>query len=74
MTKNTIINCQTSSDSLSMETKQLVTEFYQEDNISRIAPGKHDTVTVITVNGKEKLWKRHLHDELMNCFCSMVDR
>ena len=59
MTKNTIINCQTRSDSFSMETKQLVTEFYQQDNISRIAPVKHDTVTVITVNGKEKLQKRH---------------
>ena len=39
-----------------METKQLLTEFYHQDNIHRIAPGKCDTVTV---NGKEKLQKRH---------------
>ena len=59
MTEN-ITNCQTRSDSLSMETK-LVTEFYQWEDISRIAPGKHDTVTVITANGKEKFQKRHLY-------------
>ena len=44
-----------------METKQLLTELYQRDDINRIAPGKHDTVTVITVNGKEKLQKRNLY-------------
>ena len=55
MTRN-IINRQTRSDSFLMETKQLLTEFYQQDNIHRIAPGKCDTVTV---NGKEKLQKRH---------------
>ena len=60
MTENIIINCQTRSDSLSMETK-LVTEFYQREDISRIASGKHDTITVITANGKEKLQKRHLY-------------
>ena len=61
MTENIIINRQSRSDSLSMETKQFVTEFYQQDNISSIAPGKHDTVTVITPNEKEKLQKRHLY-------------
>ena len=44
-----------------METKQLVTEFYQRKYISRIAPGKRDTVTVISANGKEKFQKRHLY-------------
>ena len=33
MTENIINNCQTRSDSLSMETKQMVSEFYQQDDI-----------------------------------------
>ena len=57
MTENIIINCQTSSDSLSLETKELVTEFYQQDDISRIAPGKCDSVTVITANGRKSFRK-----------------
>ena len=61
MTKKIIINRQTRSDSLSMETNKLVTDFYQRDDVSRLAPGKRDTVTVITANGKEKLQKRHLY-------------
>ena len=61
MAENIIVNRETKSDSLSMETKQLLTELYQRDDINRIAPGKHDTVTVITVNGKEKLQKRNLY-------------
>ena len=61
MTEKNIINRQTKPDSLSMEKNKLVTDFYQRDNISRIALGKCDTVTVITANGKEKLQKRHLY-------------
>ena len=61
MIEKIIINRQTRSDSLSMEKNKLVTDFYQRDNISRIALGKRDTVTVITANGKEKLQKRHLY-------------
>ena len=61
MTENIIINPQTTSDCLSMETKQLVTEFHQRGDISRIAPRKRDTVTVVTANGKEKIRKRHLY-------------
>lgn len=38
----------------------MVSEFYQRDNISRIAAGKQDTVTVPVANGKEKLQKGHL--------------
>ena len=40
-----------------METKVLVTEFYQQDDISRIAPGKCDSVTVITANGRKSFRK-----------------
>ena len=57
MTENIVINCQTSSDSLSMETKEMVTEFYQQDDISRIDPGKCDSVTVITANGRKSFRK-----------------
>ena len=69
MTKN-IINRQTRSDSFLMETKQLLTEFYQQDNIHRIAPGKHDTVTA---NGKEKLQKRHLYMPIKETYAVLKD-
>ena len=73
MTENITINHQTRSDSLSMETKQLVTEFYQWDNISRIAPGKCDAITVITANGKEKLQKRHLYVHIKETYAVFKD-
>ena len=73
MTKNIIIR-QTMSDSLSMETKQLVTEFYQQDDINRIAPGKRDTVTVVTANGKEKLQKRHLYMHIKETYAVFKDK
>ena len=74
MTENIIINRQTTSDSLSMETKQPVTEFYQRDDISRVAPEKHDTATVITVNGKEKLQKKHLHMYIKETYAVFKDK
>ena len=74
MTENIIINRQTRSDSLSMETKQLVTEFYQQDDTSRIAPGKCDTVTVITANEKEKLQKRHLYMHIKETYAVFKDK
>ena len=70
MTKN-IINRQTRSDSFLMETKQLLTEFYQQDNIHRIAPGKRDTVTA---NGKEKLQKRHLYMPIKETYAVLKDK
>ena len=73
MTENIIINCQTRSDSLSMETKQLVTEFYQQDDI-RIAPGKHNTVTLITANGKEKLQKSNLYMHIKETYAVFKDK
>ena len=57
-----------------METKQLITEFYQWDDISRIAPGKHDTVTLITANGKEKLQKRYLYIHIKQTYAVFKDK
>ena len=74
MTENIIINCQTRSDSLSVETKQLVTEFYQQDDISRIAPGKLDTVTVIIADVNEKLQNRHLHMHIRETYAVFQDK
>ena len=62
------------SDSLSMETEQLVTEFYQKDHINRIDPEKRDTVTVVTANGKEKLQKRHLYMQIKETYVAFKDK
>ena len=35
----------------------MISGFYQRDDITRIAPGKRDTITVPGTNGKEKLQK-----------------
>ena len=47
-------------DSISEELQIKVTQFYERDDISRVAPGKRDTVTVRDEGGKKKLQKRHL--------------
>ena len=73
MTENIIIR-QTMSDSLSMETEQLVTEFYQKDHINRIDPEKRDTVTVVTANGKEKLQKKHLYMHIKETYVAFKDK
>ena len=57
-----------------METRQLITEFYQRDNISRIASGKRDTVTLITANGKEKLQKRYLYMHIKETYSVFKDK
>ena len=36
-------------------------QFYHRNDISRMAPGKRDVVTVCSCNGKEKVQKRHLY-------------
>ena len=57
-----------------METKKLVTEFYQRDDVSRVAPGKRDTVTVITANGNEKLQKRHFYMHIKETYAVFKDK
>lgn len=47
-------------DSIHEELQAKVTHFYERDDISRVAPGKRDTVIVRDESGKQKLQKRHL--------------
>jgi hypothetical protein len=47
--------------SLAAETIEAVKNFYTRDDISRMAPGKRDVVTIKDQEGKKKLQKRHLY-------------
>ena len=51
----------TRMDRIAAETVQKVKTFYERDDISRMAPGKRDVISVKTANGKEKLQRRHLY-------------
>ena len=51
-------------DQIPQETVNKAKEFYEQDDISRILPGKRDVVTVKTDKGKEKFQKRHLYMSL----------
>ena len=57
-----------------METKKLVTEFYQRYDVGRVVPEKRDTVTVITANGDEKLQKRHLYMHIKETYAGFKDK
>ena len=50
----------TASTSISKETKTSIIAFYENDSISRQAPGKRDVVTTRDKEGKHKMQKRHL--------------
>ena len=45
---------------LSSATETLVNKWYCHDDISRVAPGKKDYVTIITDQGNEKVQKKNL--------------
>lgn len=49
-------------------------QFYQCDDISRMAPGKRDVVTVRSSNGKEKVQKRHLYMSIKETFLRFSNR
>ena len=46
--------------SLSQEIVTIVENFYEQDDISRQAPGKRDTIVVHSNVGKETRQRRHL--------------
>ena len=48
-------------DRIAKEINEKVKDFYQRDDISTVAPGKRDVVTVSSDQGKVKLQKRHLY-------------
>ena len=48
-------------DRIALETINKVKDFYQRDDVSRIAPGKRDVIIVKTDKGKEKLQWCHLY-------------
>lgn len=68
-----ILNWQNRLDSLSPEIKNIVSEFYQHDGITRIAPGKWDIVIVPGKNGKEKLQRRHLFVHIKKTYALFKD-
>ncbi len=47
--------------SLAAETIEAVKNFYTRDDISRMAPGKRDVVTIKDQEGNKKMQKRHLY-------------
>ena len=51
----------------------MVSGFYQRDDITRIAPGKRDTITVPGTNGKEKLQKWHLFMHIKEAYALFKD-
>ena len=51
---------QARSDGISDDTVQCVKQFFERDDISRMAPGKRDVVTVRNEVGKEKFQKQHM--------------
>ena len=54
-----------SRDGLNSETKQLITEFYESDEVSRLLPGKKDCVSVkLTDGSKTRVQKRLLLSNL----------
>ena len=54
--------------SLQPESIEAIRNFYVRDDISRMAPGKRDVVTVRTNNGKEKLQKQHMSLTIKEAF------
>ena len=51
----------TSIERISQDTVNVIKKFYQQDDISRMAPGKRDAVTIRSDTRKEKVQKRHLY-------------
>ena len=60
--------------SIPAETKEAVKLFYQQDEISRMTPGKRDVVTIRGIDGKkEKLQKRHFYLSIKATFSVFKD-
>ena len=64
LTKEETLYRKTRLDQIRRETIDEVQQFYQRDDISRIAPGKRYVVTVRSDQGKVWLQKRHLYMSL----------
>ena len=59
--------------SLAAETIEAVKNFYTRDDISRMAPGKRDVVTIKDQEGKKKLQKRHLYMSIKETYMVFKD-
>ena len=59
--------------SIQKDTVDKVNSFYCRDNISRIAPGRRDVVTVRDEAGKKKLQKRHLVMSVKECYATFKE-
>ncbi len=59
--------------SLPSETVEIVTTFYQSDEISRIMPGKKDYVSVRQEGGRVHVQKRLILSNLKEVYCSFKD-
>ena len=59
--KEDCLHTKTSTERISQDTVNVIKTFYQRDDISRMAPGKRDVVTIRSDTGKEKVQKRHLY-------------
>lgn len=59
--------------SLPSETVQIVTDFYQTDEITRIMPGKKDFVSVKQEGGRVHIQKRLILSNLKEVYCAFKD-
>ena len=57
-------------NTLSQETLKLVANFYEDDSVSRVMPGKKDVISTKTNSTKEKKRKRLLLDDISQNVCS----
>ena len=59
--KEDCLHRKTSTERISQDTVNVIKTFYQRDDISRMAPGKGNVVSIRSDTGKEKVQKRHLY-------------
>ena len=59
--KEDCLHRKTSIERISQDTVNVIKTFYQRDDISRMAPGKRDVITIQSDTGKEKVQRRHLY-------------
>ena len=53
--KEECLHTKTSTERISQDTVNVIKTFYQQDDISRMAPGKRDVITIRSDTGKEKV-------------------
>ena len=59
--KEDCLDRKTSIERISQDTVNAVKTFYQQDDISKMTPGKRDVVMIRSDTRKEKVKKRHLY-------------